>query len=574
MRFIGLVILVCLLAGCAKQTNPTGGPTDTDPPQLIRSNPGNRQTNFNSSQIELIFNEHVQVNNAREQIIIVPTIGKKFEASARRNKVTLKFNNQLLDSTTYTINFREAIQDLSEKNPAKNLKFAFSTGNYIDSLSVEGSVQLLLKNLPAENFTVAVVPLSDTFNIFNHAAQFFTLTDKSGQYALENLKPGNYKIYAFHDKNKNLKVDSRSEPFAFRSDTVRLYQSIKDLQLHAVGLDMRPLRILSSKPVGNHFLVRLNKGYTRGSFKSEHSDRPVRFDYPDYTSIRFYNTLAGLDSMPVQFAFTDSINHTLDTTLYIKFNQLNLQKERFTVKAGTMTYIEHKQSVKGELIFSKPVHSILYDSIYIRLDSATVLSFGEEDFVLDKSFTQAILSKQLPGPLGLTSPRPARSAAPVQQQRTPGGMDSRVARTTQPQSKKPDPKTILNQLILAKGAILSVEEDTLSFQNIPFTVIKPETSAVLFLEIHAGGSTITQLLDKDYKVVNESTAKKIRFDNIAPGEYYVRAIRDINNNARWDPGNYNMNQEPEPVRFYQDDTGNNKINLKANWELGPLLIRH
>src|SRR5690606_38763439 len=111
---IYLIITLSLLWGCAKQTTPTGGEKDEIPPTLLKSNPPNRQTNFNKNEIELTFDELVQVNNPRDQIIITPAIGKKFEAEARKNRVILKLNGELKENTTYTIMFREAVQDITE----------------------------------------------------------------------------------------------------------------------------------------------------------------------------------------------------------------------------------------------------------------------------------------------------------------------------------------------------------------------------------------------------------------------------------------------------------------------------
>ncbi|HEY3429959.1 MAG TPA: Ig-like domain-containing protein, partial [Cyclobacteriaceae bacterium] len=203
---IFIFILICgLIQQCAKQTAPTGGPKDTTPPVLINSTPSNEQVNFKDTELQLSFNELIQLNNPREQIIITPSIGKKFEATARKNKVTLVFNSELQDSTTYSINFRESIEDLTEKNPAI-AKLAFSTGSYIDSLFIAGTTTDILSGSPIANYTVAVIPESDTFNIFKHSASWITLTDKRGKFLIENLKPGNYFIYAFDDKNRNLIV--------------------------------------------------------------------------------------------------------------------------------------------------------------------------------------------------------------------------------------------------------------------------------------------------------------------------------------------------------------------------------
>ncbi|MEJ0054532.1 MAG: DUF2141 domain-containing protein [Bacteroidota bacterium] len=58
----------------------------------------------------------------------------------------------------------------------------------------------------------------DTFDIFTDTARYFTKTDKKGRFSLDNVKNGKYKIYAFDDKNKNLKVESRTERFGFLSD--------------------------------------------------------------------------------------------------------------------------------------------------------------------------------------------------------------------------------------------------------------------------------------------------------------------------------------------------------------------
>src|SRR6478609_8521612 len=95
-----ILLATCLLAQqCAKQTAPTGGPKDIIPPQLVRSTPENKGVNFKGKEIQLTFDELVQLNNPREQLIVTPSIGKKFEATARKNKVILAFNSELQENT-------------------------------------------------------------------------------------------------------------------------------------------------------------------------------------------------------------------------------------------------------------------------------------------------------------------------------------------------------------------------------------------------------------------------------------------------------------------------------------------
>src|SRR5690606_11658235 len=105
-------------------------------PVLLSSIPANNQTLYSDKTITLNFNEFVQLNNPNEQIIITPALVKNFKAVVRKNRVVITIDEDWKPNTTYAINFREAIQDITEKNRAQDLKLAFSTGSYIDSLSI------------------------------------------------------------------------------------------------------------------------------------------------------------------------------------------------------------------------------------------------------------------------------------------------------------------------------------------------------------------------------------------------------------------------------------------------------
>ena len=128
------------------------------------------------------------------------------------------------ENTTYNINFRDGVQDLNEGNPAENLRIAFSTGAIIDSLIIAGRVKETFSEKAPDKITVALYQ-SDTFNIYNHTPTYFTKCNKEGVFSIQNLKPGTYYVYAFDDKNKNLKVDSKTERFGFKTLPVMLNQN-------------------------------------------------------------------------------------------------------------------------------------------------------------------------------------------------------------------------------------------------------------------------------------------------------------------------------------------------------------
>ena len=303
------IVIGLLLSTCAKITQPSGGIKDEIPPKLIRSNPSDRQTSFNRNEIELFFDEMVQVGGVREQLIITPAIGKKFEAEARKNKVILKLNADLKETTTYTISFREAIKDITERNSAVNLKLAFSTGDNIDSLSIKGIVYDPLQDKPVKNYTVAAVVYHDTVNIFKHEAQWITFTNDKGEYTLDNMKEGNYLLYAFDDKNKNLIVDSKTESFGFIADSVVLNNEHLTINLPIVRLDSRDLKLISSRPISTYFNIRTTKGIDDYIVSYIDKKDIIYSDYEDASTIRIYNTLLDADSIPINFIASDSIGN-------------------------------------------------------------------------------------------------------------------------------------------------------------------------------------------------------------------------------------------------------------------------
>ncbi|MFM7858360.1 MAG: Ig-like domain-containing protein, partial [Flammeovirgaceae bacterium] len=64
------ILCFFLMARCANQTSPTGGPQDKKAPVLIQSVPKNNEKNFKGKSFELEFDEYVQLKNANEEVLI------------------------------------------------------------------------------------------------------------------------------------------------------------------------------------------------------------------------------------------------------------------------------------------------------------------------------------------------------------------------------------------------------------------------------------------------------------------------------------------------------------------------
>lgn len=554
--FFTLLATCILLQQCAKQTAPTGGPKDETPPTLVRSIPAHKTNNYKGKEVLLILDESIQLNNPREQIIITPSIGKKFEATAKKNKVILALNAELKDSTTYTFNFRESVQDISEKNPAK-IKLAFSTGPYVDSLNVTGTVKDILTDKSAGNYTVALTPASDTFNIFKHAAPWVTLADKKGNFAIENLKPGKYFVYAFDDRNKNLIVDSKSEKYGFQSDNIDLHGVADSIKIHVFKLDASNLKLISSRQTFAYFNIRFSKSLINYRISSSDSTQKIYSTLePDFSTIKVYNTISALDSLQVRLQAQDSTDSKVDTLIYIKFLKKESTKDKFSAKVDFVNHYESKSLFSSSITFSKPVVSFNPDSIYIQVDSLTRISFTSNDYEWNDAQTKLTITKKLEPPKTNDPPKEEVKKKPP----------------TEPKGKNSKPS---NQLIFTRESIISIENDTITFTTTSVKIIRTEDYGVISTEVKTKEDFMLQLVDKGNKVIEEKkNAKNFTFENIPAGTYMIRILVDLNKNGRWDAGDVSNKTQPEPVRYYINPKGSKDTFLKANWQVGPLLITY
>jgi len=531
IRFIIPVALLIIWSQCANIQSPTGGPKDKRPPGLISSIPKSNETNYKGTTILLTFDENVKLNSPREEIIISPSLGKDIQYEVKGNKVFLTPKTPWKDSTTYSILFREGIQDVTESNAPLNLKLAFSTGDYIDSLSISGNVIDHLDGTSKDKITVAIYA-EDTFNIFEHVPSYFTKTNKQGIFHLDNIRQGRYKLYAFDDKNKNLKVESRAEMYGFIQSPITLNENIDTLVLGLIQLDARPLKISSIRNAGNVTRVRFSKNLN--SYQLQSDNEIVNAFGDTQSEITIWNPA---DSARVRLNAVDSLDNSLDTAFYVKTTSIKPVIERFTWTTGSPSINPDNARFLTTLKFNKPLRDINLDSLYIHVDSVTRITFTKEELTYTPHLKEISISKDL--------------------------------------NKKmfgADDNPILT--LFAKPAFaVSMDGDSSKAQSSAILIYWPEENATLSLQASTTEKAyIIQLLDKSSrKVVAKShNNPKLVARNIPPSEYQIRVIIDENQNGRWDPGNFLKGIEPEKVIYYVAPDGTKTFPVRANWEVGPL----
>ena len=521
---------------CASLTTPTGGPKDKIPPLLLESVPKANQTNFKAKTVELSFDETVKLNNAREEIIISPSPGKEIEIKTKGSKVTITPRGGWKDTTTYSISFREGIQDITESNSPPNLKLAFSTGPQIDSLHLSGNVYDLLEGVPREKITVAIYQ-ADTFDIFIDSPNYFTKTDKHGNFKLENIHAGTYRIYAFDDKNKNLKVESRNEMYGFIARSIKLTTHVDTLDIGLFRLDSRPFKLTSARNIGNITRLRFNKYVDNYSVESSVQITHAFGD--NQTDVTIWNPENG-DSVRLHLSATDSLQNKIDTSFYIKKTAIKPIKEKFSFSLGTPTVDPETGKFTTTLKFNKPISIINFDSLFIGIDSVNHINISKHDMSLDTAHGRLTLSKEL---------------------------NKKIFTSTK------DPQLFLKA---GRGFLYSVDSDSSKELSAAILIYWPEENAILSFQTQTKEKNyVIQIIDKNSKQIIFSVANliKVTVKNLPPSAYQLRVIVDSNRNGRWDPGNIKINQQPEKIIYYKAADGSQSFPVRANWELGPLLLR-
>lgn len=576
----GLFVLITSLyiSSCAHQSSPTGGPMDEDPPALTVSIPENESLNFQGQRITLEFNEYIKLNNPKEEILITPRLLGEYEIKYKKNKVILELEDSLQTNTTYTFNFREGIQDLNESNSPDIFQLAFSTGDYLDSLSITGNSFNLLNNKPGKDITISLYDATDTLNIFNSPPIYFTKTNPKGDFIFNNLKNGQYNIYAINDKNKNLILESKNEPYAYIDQSITLDSNLTQIILPLINLDITPPEMQSSRSRGHYFVLKYNKYISSYSQKPLLNDEtiPTSSFSKDHREIKYYNSISFVDSLGIIIDAFDTINNQTIDTVYLKFEETKRARDNFEFTSSKISLDKTKPIVSTEISFTKPVSVINFDSIYFQIDSTKNIRFDSTDFTWNSNLTLLTITKEINPELFI---RPEKETVRTDSISRPKGKPDRILANKREKNSStipaPPRKNNDTRLYLGTTAFLSIEQDSSIYYVQKATMTDPSTTGSILIEIETvTNSFFTQLINTTGEIIAENNSeKKFSFENTPPGNYTIRILVDKNENNVWDIGDITKNIMPEPVIFYISEEGTSEITIRANWILGPNLIK-
>lgn len=277
LKYGALVALFsALLASCATQVAPTGGPEDKLPPRVAGVYPAPNTTNHpNELMVKLEFDEWINASIPRSAVSISPPIDKKLRFEVSGKTLVLSSRAELDTGTTYTITFAGGIKDLHGNALAKPFQVVFSTGAIIDSLTVSGrvlvnqamarkkeypSIGLFLlgeerasKHYLEKYRDTTTKEISKDPQLLKEPPLYVTRADSAGHFTLTGLKAGHYRVVAFVDGNGNQKIELSTEQVGLWTGDLNLTAESSDtLWIAVTDMDTTKLELESvTQPFAN-----------------------------------------------------------------------------------------------------------------------------------------------------------------------------------------------------------------------------------------------------------------------------------------------------------------------------------
>ncbi|MEM8528182.1 MAG: Ig-like domain-containing protein [Bacteroidota bacterium] len=514
--FFILVPLSFFLSNCANPGTLSGGPKDERPPQLdtVLSTP-NLQTNFEKQTIELAFDEWIKLNKVFEQVVISPPVVPAPEITIKKRSVLIEFEEEVefRENATYVINFGEAVQDLTESNPAEDLRFIFSTGDYIDSLEVSGTVKDALTDEAVENVLVMLYDnLADTV-VRTEVPFYFARTDETGNFTISNVRADTFKVFALEENISNYLFDFANERIDFLDTFLVVNDSSVNRLDFKIFLEEPELEIKDINQ-DQYGLARIefNQKPLDLMFKYEANFEDLYFDY-EKDSLRIWYDLISRDSSQTEFIL--SKDSTLTDTLifsaasraeFVASDSIRLQKIPKSISQNPLRPLE--------LLFNHPL--LGFDSSLIQIYTDTTRTVVPIQLSIDSTSAHRKLMIQHDWIDSLT----------YELEILPNAL------TDIYDLSNPDtimlPISILNPKEFGN---INLALDSLDSLKQYLVTIKPEGSTIPIGEF----------------TISEVTTWEQEFQAIKIGVYELEITIDANKNGKWDSGNYDLKTKPEKI---------------------------
>lgn len=518
-------LLVLLMMSCAKRGSITGGLKDTLAPVLVSSTPKNYNTNFKENKITLVFDEYVKLKNLNKQLIISPPMKNEplISPTGVSKFLNIEIKDTLQPNTTYSFNFGESIADNNEGNAINQFKYVFSTGPYIDSLTLGGSIKDAYEKKVDNFVSVMLYEANDKYKdsvIYKEFPRYVTNTlDSLRTFKFENLKAGKYLLIALKDKSNNNKFNPKDDKIGF----IKHFITVPNDTLFELNLFKEVLPLKAVKPIqasGNRILLpyegkqnfKINKPAIVLKNNGETLETIVT-QFPKKDSLQVWYKPLKVDSLQLEISrdtykkrFNIRIKDQKKDTLSIRAVQNGIInfRERFTLETETPLVKFDKTKIR---LVNKDSAAVDFTTEYDEFHQKLYVDFKKEP--LEKyNFTFF-----------------------------PGALTDFYEKTNDTLSYK-----------------LTTKEAA-DYGNLVLNLKNVKRFPIIVEITNKKGD---EVLASEYSEGNT----KIEFNLLAPTQFTVRIIYDDNKNKMYDAGSFMDKRYAEEVFYYQQE-----IDVRSNWDV-------
>ena len=590
-----LFFLSAFFTRCASVGTPTGGPMDTIPPTVLGMMPELFSTNFQDDKIYITFNEYVQIKNQQKELYTSPQMKKPPKLLLRGKSLIVELlKDSLAPNTTYAIEFGASVADNNEGNPLHGLRYVFSTGNEIDSMLMSGYTEDSQKGdslgrtfiyfFEADSIDT---PESYDSTMFKYKPSKIARSQNNGIFIAQNLKPVDYRVYAFWDKNDNQTYEpsidkigfldevynpTRMPVFAIWYDSLRRYPSAEPQLYFRMFQDVSFARqsLQENKRTDQHRIEL--------QFSAAHPDiRSLIIDEVPEDKIIIEPLTAGRDTLALWLNVpSESLPDTLHAHItYMKHDSVRvlqeqtedlklawrrietreqerererLEKEKKKAedegkewieppRPSTFAFENFKKSIEVNPEEDMPLE---FATPLTRFDSTSfeLISWGEEKDTISEPITF------IPDSI---SPRKWRIHSNWQAKRN-------------------------YRLRIPTDALADITGEGNDSTEVNITVADIEKFATLVLNVQprqADDEYIIQITDVTGKTMREIRnvgAGKHTLHYVPVGDLKIRIIEDKNRNGKWDSGNMVERRQSERSEFYKNESEEELFTTKTGWE--------
>lgn len=569
-------IIILSIINCARVGSPVGGEKDILPPEIIESIPNNYSTNFSTDKIEIRLNEFIRFDNLQQKLVISPPLNEKPEIFVKGKSIIINMGKQKLkENTTYTFSFYDAIVDNNEGNAIKDYEFVFSTGSWLDSLSVNGIVLRAFDLEPEkEGIEVLLYDLLDDTVPKTTPPLYIGKPDEEGRFRINNIKSDTFRIFALKDGNRNHYFDQSGETFAFLDSSFLVEASqefFRDTTAKdTLAADTTEIDREEILPDVRLFLfvedhsIQYLKNSTRET--REHLqmvfNKPLKSKKLEITPIDF--SITDKWYIKEDFIVGDTINLWLTDTIVSGLDLITLKLD-YLKKDSTGNYIQFADTItlryippsgktgRGKQISVETQKTLLLTP---SIRSNSQIDPNQKIVIESKTPVEIIDTSKIK--LFLFEDSLKINTGYIL------GKDSLQIRKFRFSTEWQEAAKY--QLFILPGAFTSIYNYNNDTLILDFNTRKLDYYGKIIVTLkEIPDNMVIQLLDNKGEVKREKTGWKnslVEFSFLHPGKYKLKAIYDRNKNGKWDTGNYEEKRQPEKVIFFKKE-----LDVRTNWDL-------